>query len=136
MNEKDLKPGTIVYAWDEGFMDTSVKTYFSKLCRSKFGVNYTRNEAVRGAYLEIYDNVATPEEYQKLLNEPKDKDLVWAWNKGHKFRRLCGFYDARHDCLFTVISGERNGLNFDHYEVTPKDKWPSWAHELYEGLEE
>lgn len=70
------------------------------------------------------------------LNQPKDKDLVWAWYDGYELARVSEFYDAKNKCLFSSSDGCRNGALLDNYEVIHKGQWPEWAHEAFEKLED
>ena len=58
----------------------------------------------------------------KLTYQPKDKELVWAWDDVDKCQKLLNFYDANNNCLF-YSNGKRNG-------------YPEWAKEAFNNLED
>jgi len=67
--------------------------------------------------------------------EPKDKELVWAWNNDKEFGRRFGFYDAKNNKLFNFVNGTRNGYHFSKY-ATYEGEWPDWAKEAVKNLED
>lgn len=70
---------------------------------------------------------------EDLPYQPKDKELVWAWDDDD-VRRLLSFYDAKNRCCFNAW-GERDGSGFYHY-APYEGEWPVWAREAVNKLED
>jgi hypothetical protein len=73
-------------------------------------------------------------EWENEVTKPKDKDLVYAWDDNTTHARDTLFFDAKNNCAYQGTS-ERNGYDYDHYEVIPREQWPQWAIEAYKTLE-
>lgn len=71
----------------------------------------------------------------KLPWKPKDKELVWAWDKNCSFGRCLRFYDAHNNLTFHSIYGDRLGARYDHY-APYEGKWPEWAKDAQKKLKE
>lgn len=131
MSKQEFKKGQIVYvsnskeAW---FISHFVK--YSETCKCLSSPTLDNSTAISG-----WDYCLSIEDYQKMKSQPKDKDLVWAWNDECKTVRVVGFYDAI-NCRLFDLGGSREGAMYDSYEVIPKDQWPDWAHEAYKLLED
>ena len=138
MNE--FKKGQIVYVSDNG-KRWHISHYAGEniITKTKFThrINPYYERALKGEALSHYEMCLSVEDYQKMLNEPKDKDLVWCWDTDYTayFLRSAAFYDAKHKCVF-VDNGKRGGVYFDNYEVIPREHWPQWAIEAYKHLED
>lgn len=130
----EVNKGDIVYAWDD-HIEEAVLTHYVKHNGTMIDTSNVFCDHVCNSFTHVFTNIATPEEYHKLLNQHKDKDLVEAFNSELSFSRVTGFYDAKHDSLF-FASGQRDGARFYNYRVIPKDQWPEWAHEAYPKLED
>lgn len=126
----EVKNGDIVYAWDNSIEKASLAHFVYREPHLNYTCTY-----YDGILDRVSKNIATPEEYHKLLNQPKDKDLVEAWDGEVSCARVTCFYDAKNDCIF-FEGGERDGMEYDYYKVIPKDQWPEWAHEAYPKLED
>ena len=70
----------------------------------------------------------------KLLYQPKDKELVWAWDDDDIAKRYLVFFDSRYDGCFSYV-GKRAGTCYNHY--APFDgEHPQWAKEALQNLED
>lgn len=61
----------------------------------------------------------------ELIEEwtPKDKEPVWAWDKGYICSRELLFFDANNNCCF-MADGTRNGPEFLYYaKVEHLEQW-------------
>lgn len=70
----------------------------------------------------------------KLSYQPKDKELVWAWDDDDIAKRYLVFFDSRNDGCFSY-DGTRVGACYNHY--APFDgEYPQWAKKALENLED
>lgn len=102
-----------------------------------YTVSLSYTKALKGdGEVKTWKYCLSVEDYHKMLNEPKDKELVWAWNTSDStcLYRAAYFYDAKDKGVFKS-SGHRGGVAFDNYEVIPIEHWPQWAIEVYKHLE-
>jgi hypothetical protein len=60
--------------------------------------------------------------------EPRDNELVWAWDDGVDYVRTAGFYDKKNDSIFDPRTGKRTGYSYDNY-APYESEWPEWAKE-------
>ena len=130
----EFEKGQIVYVSDNGEYwkvthyaraNDNTETLFT------YGIHDNYTQAIKGCAFNKYRMCVSVEDYHRLLKQPKDKDLVWAWS--FPFVKHVGFYDAKHKCVF-MGTGHRAGVDFDNYEVIPREQWPEWAVEAYELL--
>ena len=70
----------------------------------------------------------------KLLYQPKDKELVWAWDDEDELERLAIFFDARNGRCFCK-NGERYGDLYVNYAPF-NGEYPQWAKEALVNLED
>ena len=70
----------------------------------------------------------------KLPWKPKNKELIWAWDKDSNCKRIVTFYDAENNCCF-CSDGARNGYVYDHYEPF-EEEYPQWAKEALKKLDD
>lgn len=98
--------------------------------------SYDYQKAIKGEYSNSYKYCLSVEDYHKMINDPKDKDLVWAWDNGVHYTRSARFYDARNNCTFHPLTGNRRGFRHDNYELVPRDQWPQWAIYAHKNLED
>ena len=70
----------------------------------------------------------------KLPWKPKNKELIWAWDKDSNCRRVLLFYDAKNNCCFSD-NGTNNGPEYDHYAPF-EGEWPQWAKDALVYLED
>lgn len=96
-----------------------------------YSVTPNYDDAMSGNGTVYYKYCLSVEDYHKMLKQPKDKDLVWAWDSCFvpKPLKVCGFYDKEGDRIM-------NGFKYEIYEVIPREQWPQWAVEAYELLED
>ena len=135
----EFKKGQIVYTSDHGKawfishyagVNKTIGTEFPHLAN----VNY--DKAIKGEGEGVgFRMCVSVEDYHKMLAQPKDKDLVWAWNGYSASVRVAFFYDGVNGRLYKG-NGQRYSFSFDSYEVIPRDQWPRWAIEAYELLED
>ena len=64
-----------------------------------------------------------------------DKALVWCWDDNDLYQRTLKFYDAINQVSFTCLNGDREGLDYDHYEIF-KGEEPEWATEARKKLKD
>ena len=70
----------------------------------------------------------------KLPWKPKNKELIWAWDKDSNCRRVLLFYDAENNCCFSN-NGTSDGPEYDHYAPF-EGEWPQWAKDALVYLED
>ena len=70
----------------------------------------------------------------KLPWKPKNKELIWAWDKDSSCRRVLLFYDAENNCCFSN-NGTSDGPEYDHYAPF-EGEWPQWAKDALVYLED
>ena len=70
----------------------------------------------------------------KLPWKPKNKELIWAWDKDSSCRRVLLFYDAKNNCCFSN-NGTNDGPEYDHYAPF-EGEWPQWAKDALVYLED
>ena len=70
----------------------------------------------------------------KLPWKPKNKELIWAWDKDSNCRRVLLFYDAENNCCFSN-NGTSDGPEYDHYAPF-EGEWPQWAKDAIVYLED
>ena len=70
----------------------------------------------------------------KLPWKPKNKELIWAWDKDSSCRRVLLFYDAKNNCCFSN-NGKNDGPEYDHYAPF-EGEWPQWAKDALVYLED
>ena len=70
----------------------------------------------------------------KLPWKPKNKELIWAWDKDSSCRRVLLFYDAKNNCCFSN-NGAYDGPVYDHYAPF-EGEWPQWAKDALVYLED
>ena len=70
----------------------------------------------------------------KLPWKPKNKELIWAWDKDSSCRRVLLFYDAKNNCCFSN-NGTSDGPEYDHYAPF-EGEWPQWAKDALVYLED
>lgn len=82
-------------------------------------------------WLDIHSNTASliANFYKeiKLPWNPKDKELVWAWDNGYSCGRFVKFYDNKHHCTYD-FTGDRGGFSYDNY-APYEGTYPEWAKE-------
>ena len=134
----EFKKGQIVYVSDDG-KDWYISHYADSGNSEGFpySISDSYDEALQSKWSSAWRYCLSLEDYQKMINEPQDKDLVWCWDTDYTayFLRSAAFYDAKHKCVF-VDNGKRGGVDFDNYEVIPREQWPQWAVEAYKHLED
>ena len=70
----------------------------------------------------------------KLSYQPKDKELVWAWDDDDIAKRYLVFFDSRNDGCFSY-DGTRVGARYNNY--APFDgEYPQWAKEALVKIED
>jgi hypothetical protein len=94
-------------------------------------------DALQGVADGIFKECLSVEDYQKMINKPKDKDFCWCFlnTKSTHFDAIACFYDAKNNGVFST-TGCRGGVVFEKYEVIPREQWPQWAVGAYELLED
>ena len=70
----------------------------------------------------------------KLPWKPKNKELIWAWDKDSSCRRVLLFYDAKNNCCFSD-NGTSDGPEYDNYAPF-EGEWPQWAKDALVYLED
>lgn len=134
---KQFKKGQVVYASDD--QESYALHHFAGYEHSDtypYKTSYNYQKAIKGVHSASFRYCLSVEDYHKMINEPKDKDLVWAWDNGSYYARSARFYDARDNCTFHPITGNRRGFRHKNYEVIPREQWPQWAIEAYELLKD
>lgn len=135
----EFKKGQIVYVSNSDTPESYILHHFAGYepdDAHPYKISHSYQRAIIGLQYGGYKNCLSVEDYHKMINQPKDKDLVWAWDGGRHYARKVGFYDARNNRSFHPLTGNRKGFRYDNYEVIPRDQWPEWAIEAYELLED
>ena len=70
----------------------------------------------------------------KLSYQPKDKELVWAWDDEERCARTLLFYDAKNESAFG-IKGARDDWQYNNYALF-EGEYPQWAKEALVNLED
>lgn len=70
----------------------------------------------------------------KIPWKPKNKELIWAWDKDSSCTRTLLFYDAKNNCCFSN-NGTNDGPEYDHYAPF-EGEWPQWAKDALVYLED
>ena len=98
---------------------------------------YMNSNIITSDYIESQPSRFVANLYNeiKLPWKPKDKELVWAWDKYSILGRAARFYDAKNNCVFFADDGRRNGTPFQHY-APYEGEWPEWAKEAVKSLED
>lgn len=133
-----FKKGQIVYVSD-GNQEFYLLRHFASYKHSDaypYKTSYDYQKAIKGIGCLSFRYCLSVEDYQKKVNQPKDKDLVWAWDNAYRCARDALFYDAENKRTFNRMQNIRGGDVYDNYEVIPRDQWPEWAIEAYEYLED
>lgn len=137
----EFKKGQVVYVSDNGEIWT-VSHYVGYDWVSNSAYPFKANRNYQALLDDVADERASPyryclsvEDYHKMLKEPKDKDLVWAWDNSYNFAKSVGFYDAQGKKLLGVYNGSRTGKKYENYEVIPHEQWPQWAIDAYKDLQ-
>ncbi len=78
----------------------------------------------------IPEFVEAEEEWQ-----PKDLELVYAWNGADKAAKILGFYDAENKCLF-YFDGFKDGPVFENYAPCYDQSHQEWAKEARKLIKE
>lgn len=67
--------------------------------------------------------------------QPKDKELVWAWNNDMLCARALCFYDKKKNCTFNSADGARYGYSYDNY-APYKGEVEDWMEKAKAELED
>lgn len=67
--------------------------------------------------------------------QPKDKELVWAWNNDMLCARALCFYDKKKNCTFNSTNGAIYGYSYDNY-APYKGEVETWMEEAKAKLED
>ena len=70
----------------------------------------------------------------KLSYQPKDKELVWAWDDDDIAKRYLVFFDSRNDGCFSY-DGTRVGACYNNYAPF-NGEYPQWAKEALVKIED
>lgn len=110
---------------DKGFSDSRIIIYEEDGVGRFIQEEYNRS---------IVDLITSNWTELKLPYQPKDKELVWAWDDNDDCLRVLAFYDIKNNCCF-CLDGMRDGANYEHYESF-EGEYPQWAKESLSKLED
>lgn len=125
----EFEKGQIVYVSDD--KDWVVSHFIDFMPYNEHKYKACAAYPQKNGYMWNYKYCLSVEDYHKMLKQPKDKDLVWAWDSDFvsKHLKVCGFYSKEEDRIM-------NSFKYEKYEVIPREQWPQWAIEAYELLED
>lgn len=124
-------PGQIVYVSDDK-KDWFITIFIEKQVNYKTANSI--NAALNKEWTRNWKHCLSIEDYEKMVNEPKDKQLCWCWNNDESHKRTMKFYDKENKVTY-YYDGKRHGNRFENYEPIPREEYPQWAIEAEKTLE-
>ena len=120
-----LSKGIITTLDDKTYSNSNNLIYVEK--RTTLAINKTNEPSLCNLITSNWTEL-------KLSYQPKDKELVWAWDDDDIAKRYLVFFDSRNDGCF-AYDGTRVGACYNHY--APFDgEYPQWAKEALQKLED